>query len=161
MLGKEIIDPYCIETRKRKIKGMGLLDINTKIEKEKQTYQMTAHDKLFSSGEIHGYEIHMGKTILGNKANPIFEIFKRSDKKVNIKDGTKSLDGKVWGTYIYGIFDNDNFRRAFLKNMRKSMQLPEVSEKDLFDKEKEYDKLASLIRNSIDMKKIYLIMGLK
>ena len=161
MLGKEIIDPYHIETTKEKVKGIDLLDITTKIEKNKQTCQMTAHDKLFSSGIVHGYEIHMGKTRLGNTAKPIFEIFNRSGKKVNIKDGTKSPDGRVWGTYIHGIFDNDNFRRAFLKNMRESMKLPESGLGNLFDKEKEYDKLASLVRNNVDMKKIYSIMGLR
>ncbi len=161
MLGKEIIDPYHIETKKRNIKGIGLLDITTTIKKEKQTYQIKAHDKLFSSGIVHGYEIHMGKTRLGNTAKPIFEIFKRSSIKTDIKDGTISHDGKVWGTYIHGIFDNDNFRATFLNNIRKSKQLPEVGLKNLFDKEKEYDKLASLVRKSVDMKKIYSIMGLK
>ena len=140
---------------------MDLLDITTRIEKNKQTCQMIAHDNLFSSGIVHGYEIHMGKTILGNTAKPIFDIFKRSGIKADIKDGTKNHDGKVWGTYIHGIFDNDNFRRAFLKNMRESMKLPESGLDNLFDKEKEYDKLASLVRNNVDMKKIYSIMGLK
>ena len=161
MLGKEIIDPDHIETRKTSIKGIGLLNITTTIKKRKQTCQMRAHDKLFSSGIIHGYEIHMGQTRFGNTAKPIFEIFKRSGRRVNIKDGTKSRDRRVWGTYIHGIFDNDNFRGAFLGNIRKSKQLPERGLNNLFDKEQEYDKLALLVRKSVDMKKIYSIMGLK
>ncbi len=161
MLGKEIIDPDHIETKKTNIKGMGLLDITTTIKKEKQTHQIKAYDNLFSSGIIHGYEIHMGRTHLGNTAKPIFEIFERSGKRVNIKDGTKNRDRRVWGTYIHGVFDNDNFRAAFLNNIRKSKQLPERGLSNLFDKEKEYDKLASLVRKSVDMKKIYSIMGLK
>ena len=157
MLGKEIIDPYHIETTKIRVQGMDLLDITTRIEKDKQTCQMIAHDNLFFSGIIHGYEIHMGKTRLGNTAKPIFDIFKRSGTKTDIKDGTKNHDGKVWGTYIHGIFDNDNFRAAFLNNIRKSRQLPERGLSNLFDKEREYDKLALLVRKSVDMKKIYSI----
>ena len=161
MLGKEIIDPDHIETKKTSIKGIGLLDITTTIRKEKQTCQMRAHDKLFSSGTIRGYEIHMGQTRLCNMTKPIFEIFNRSGRRVNIKDGTKSRDGSVWGTYIHGIFDNDNFREAFLENIRESKQLPKRGLNNLFDKEQEYDKLALLVRKSVDIKKIYSIMGLK
>ncbi|MFH1904210.1 MAG: cobyric acid synthase [bacterium] len=158
MLGKEIIDPDHIETKKTNIKGIGLLDITTTIKKEKQTHQIKAYDNLFSSGVIHGYEIHMGQTRLGNTTKPIFEIFKRSGKRVNIKDGTKSREGRVWGTYIHGIFDNNNFRAAFLNNIRKSKQLPERGLNNLFDKEQEYDKLALLVRKSVDIKKIYFII---
>ena len=160
MLGKEIRDPDHIETKKTNIKGMGLLDIITTIKKEKVTHQIKAYDNLFSAGIIHGYEIHMGQTQLCNTAKPIFEIFKRSGRRVDIKDGLKSRDGRLWGTYIHGIFDNDNFRTAFLNNMRKSKQLPKRGLNNLFDKEQEYDKLALLVRKNIDIKKIYSIMGL-
>jgi len=49
--------------------------------------------------EVWGYEIHKGKTFA---SNPIFE-----------DDGCASEDGMTWGTYLHGLFSNDNVLKAF------------------------------------------------
>jgi adenosylcobyric acid synthase len=72
-------------------------------------------DLPFYTGEIAGYEIHMGRTYFSDgKIKNAFRIFERSGEKV-IDDGGDggggggAVHGNVIGTYIHGIFDNDAF----------------------------------------------------
>ena len=72
------------------------------------------------------------------------------------------LDG-VMGTYLHGIFDSREFTEALLKGAarRKGIRRSDFRMSDRREyKEMQYDKLADIIRNSLDMKKIYGIMGL-
>jgi adenosylcobyric acid synthase len=89
-------------------------------------------DLPFYTGEIAGYEIHMGRTYFSDgKINTAFRIFERSGEKV-IDDGGGggAVYGNVIGTYIHGIFDNDA----------------------------EYNKLADVVRSNVDMDKLYDII---
>jgi len=112
---------------------------------------------------VRGYEIHMGKTKL-NSAKSLFKIKRRSGKKCLVYDGAVSRDGKVWGTYMHGVFDNDGFRRRFLCRIGKKKKLPVNETAGNFEyekfKEAHYDKLADLVRNSLDMKLIYKLVGI-
>ena len=76
-----------------------------------------------SARELHGYEIHMGKTILGRTAHPFAQIVSRSGGDVEVLDGAVSRDGRVFGTYLHGLFDNDSFRSAFLNRIRRAKGL--------------------------------------
>jgi adenosylcobyric acid synthase len=166
MLGRKIQDPYQIESDKKQITGLGLLDITTTIEKTKATFQVKAiaETNIFNieNLKIEGYEIHAGNTSLLQHTQPLFRIIKRGTQDVNILDGAISKDSKVIGTYIHGIFDNDSFRYALLDYLRNRKGLPLISQLDRFNankiKEEEYDKLANLIREKLDMKKIYDIL---
>ena len=174
MLGEYVDDPDNIESSLCRINGIGLLSVRTKIEKEKTTSQIRARihpsNSLFEeSGEIKGYEIHMGRTF-SEKERPLFEIFERGETPVSICDGALSEDGRVWGTYIHGIFDNDAFRSEFIRTVGKSKGLiigsqDETGDKAPFrykeSKEEHYDKLAALVRENMDMDAFYRIAGLR
>ena len=73
------------------------------------------------------------------------------------------LNKKCFGTYLHGIFDNEEFTRNLLNTVaeKKGVELKEdfVSTEDY--KKREYDKLADLVRNSLDMEKLYKILDLK
>lgn len=162
MLGKTIKDYCAVESSFKRIDGLGLLAIETKFERKKATFQVEAEeievtDKGESRNIVQGYEIHMGRTKL-NTEKSLFRIKKRSGKKCLIYDGAISKDGKVWGTYIHGIFDNDGFRRRFLNSINKKGRSHCLEARSDFEynafKEEQYDKLASLIRNNLDMKYI-------
>ena len=167
MLGKTISDHYGVESTRESIEGLGLLDMETQFENKKTTFQVEAEeikdeDKKKSPEVVRGYEIHMGKTKL-NSAKSLFRIKKRSGKKCLVYDGAVCRDGKVWGTYIHGVFDNDGFRRKFLHKISKKENLPIKKtagdfEYDTF-KEEQYDKLADLVRKNLDMKQIYKLVG--
>ena len=161
MMGKAVKDPYSVESSLKEAKGLGLLDVETILEKEKKTYQIKAivnsSQLTIHSSHINGYEIHMGETIGSNK--PFAIITKRSGVSVNIEDGAVSNDGKIWGTYIHGIFDNDGFRTIFLNNIRVGRGLPEKGVIAFKDKKDDCIRvIAEAVRNGIDLQKLFAII---
>jgi adenosylcobyric acid synthase len=161
ILGKIIEDPYHIESELDKIEGLGLLDIQTIMLKEKTTKQISGNiinnDGLFSglkNIQIEGYEIHMGASSGNDCKSGFMEI-----------DGTLSgvIKNNIIGTYIHGIFDNVKFSRTFLNNIRKIKGLSAIDFEINYKKfkQKEYDKLAKSVRENLNMKKIYEILNCK
>ena len=153
MLGETILDPYAVETEHVEFRALGLLPVNTVLKQEKRTIRCSAKSYLpYYSGEVTGYEVHMGESVATGKAA---FIIGSSD------DG--SVKGEVWGTYIHGIFDNDEFRFGFINNLRAKKGLPLLSQSFLYSKfrEAELDRLAGHVSNHLDMAKIFKIIGLK
>jgi adenosylcobyric acid synthase len=169
MLGKAIRDPLGMETAWGEIKGLGLLDVETILMKEKRTYQVkaiplngfpTAPEEI-----LQGYEIHMGETARGPDLRPAFKIIERLNQKVEIEDGAVSPDGMVWGTYIHGLFENDRYRRRFIESLKKQKGLSGIGNTENFEytafKERVYDGLAAALREALDVERIYRIIGIK
>ena len=170
MLGKVILDPENAESKTLETDGLGLIDVSTLFRMQKNTHQVkaTLHDRgsdifrsLNTNSEITGYEIHMGETVLLNGAAPFLKIQERSDKEVCMDDGAVSSDGNVIGTYLHGIFDNDEFRLGLINRLRESKGLAPMLAEELssVDKERQYDKLADWFREHIDMDLIYEKIG--
>lgn len=131
MLGHRITDPLGIESAFREAEGLGLLDVATEILGEKETHQARA--RLQENGmqtapgcsaELAGYEIHMGETTPVGTPRPFARIFSRGERTAAVDDGSVSPDGRVFGTYLHGIFDNDGFREAYLNRIRSMKGLP-------------------------------------
>jgi adenosylcobyric acid synthase len=170
MLGKVILDPENAESKTLETEGLGLIDVSTLFRMLKNTHQVkaTLHDRgsdIFRSlnrdNEITGYEIHMGETVLLNEAVPFLKIIERSDEEVSMDDGAVSSDGNVIGTYLHGIFDNDEFRLGLFNRLRESKGLSPMLAEELstVDKEKQYDKLADWFREHINMDLIFEKIG--
>ncbi|MCL0076589.1 cobyric acid synthase [Dehalococcoidia bacterium] len=164
MLGKRIEDPQRVESEKTSIDGLGLLDIVTRFESEKTTHQVkarvTASQGLFrglTGEDLTGYEIHMGQT-LGGDARPAFEITQSSGEDGSHPDGAVGHDGMVFGTYLHGLFDNGRFRRGLLHNIKPDCPLEMQSEPPT--REEQYDNLAVIVRESLDIGRIYELCGL-
>ena len=159
MLGKRIIDKDCIESGSSTEEGFGFLDMVTSFYPEKATYQVNAIH-IDSGVEVSGYEIHMGKSERSQKSKqlPVFKIVRRGANKVELIDGLKTEDGNIWGTYMHGIFENDFFRRRFLDSIRIKKGSKPLNITTKYDREKEYNKLAEVVRNNIDMDEIYRII---
>ncbi|MHC1548582.1 cobyric acid synthase [Phyllobacterium sp. K27] len=109
MLGKTVSDPQGIEGSTTEIKGLGYLDIDTVMEPEKTVRNVQAHSLQFDL-PLKGYEIHLGRTTGPDCIRPAVNID-------GVADGAISADGKVFGTYMHGLFSADAFRAAFLKSM--------------------------------------------
>jgi len=169
MLGRAVKDPLGIETSHGEISGLGLLEVETILMKEKRTYQVKAipFRGMMADGEepLDGYEIHMGETARSPSVKPAFKIIQRLDREVAIEDGAVSQDGRVWGTYLHGLFENDRFRRRFIESWQsKKAPVGTTGRSPLRDyrgfKEREYDQLASALRKALDIEKIYRIIGI-
>jgi adenosylcobyric acid synthase len=172
MLGKEIRDSENAESRITQIGGLSLIDAKTIFMLQKNTYQIKARlhgsyasrsdlNNFNTRSELSGYEIHMGETELLNGTLPFLEITERSDKEVCVDDGAISNDGNVIGTYVHGIFDNDEFRLELINCLRRKKCLSPIQPEDLskVDKERQYDKLADLFRKNIKMDLIFEQIG--
>ena len=170
MLGKVLKDPYHVENDLEEVEGIGLLDVETTFEMEKTTTQVKAildenfHGYLenLSGKEVSGYEIHMGITKRNENSNNFVTVKQKLEQKVNYQVGSVNKECNVFGTYIHGIFDDIDFTRTILNNIRKMKNLEPIESNVKSFKEfknQQYDKLADYLREHLDMEKIYEIMN--
>ncbi len=153
MLGKTIIDSGIEGGKPAQFEGLGLLDVATTFDTyEKTTVQVTktvtGSGAIFESikGEaISGYEIHMGST---ESCAPVFG-----------DDGCTDESGLVIGTYLHGLFENENVRHALLSYLHERNGIeyvPQVAASEL----DAYEELADVVRKNVDMKRVCEIIGL-
>jgi adenosylcobyric acid synthase len=108
MLGRTVRDPAGIEGPAGTAEGLGLLDVDTVLSNEKRLEP--AHGE--AGGQpFSGYEMHMGITTGPDCARP----FARHSG--GAPDGAMSADGRIAGTYIHGLFNDDRQRSAWLERL--------------------------------------------
>ena len=150
MLGKIIHDPYEIESVDGRLNGLGYLEIETVIEREKNLTRKTGTHQL-SGKKIFGYEIHHGISSIAGQ--PVLQF----------NDGTScgqmERSEKIWGCYLHGIFDSDDFRRWFIDKLRVRAGLAPVGEiLAPYNLEIAFDRLAASVRENVDMDAIYRLL---
>lgn len=167
MLGHKVTDPLGVESDLQELAGLGLLDMETELLGDKVTSQVRARllwtELADPEEEVRGYEIHMGQSKVLGSSNPLLEIVERGGRPVQVKDGLVSSDGRVWGSYLHGLFDNDGLRHRLIRRLM-SVDDVELSKERLRSfrrwKEEQYDKLAWHLSNHLDMNRIYQIIGI-
>ncbi len=159
MLGKEISDPDGVEGGGT-MEGMGLLPVTTQLQNRKicQKVQGRFHKlegifKALSGLSFDGYEIHMGQT-----------SWIESEKQVDLNHKTKiertvftGRNKNVYGTYIHGIFDKGCVATALveaLANNKGAVIKNNIEDYGDF-KQKQYDKLADILSQYVNMEEIY------
>jgi adenosylcobyric acid synthase len=162
MLGLEISDPLGIEQQGR-MPGLGLLPISTTMQAQKITRMCSGTiigDSLFGQSlpqdRIAGYEIHVGKTLYLDQADPFATL---SSGEL---DGCVSADRKILGTYFHGIFDEDCFRHAFVTAARSFRKLASPSALNPWkaQREESLDRLARQVSQSLDVQRIFSWVGM-
>ncbi len=161
MLGKSISDPFSAEEG-GDMRGMELLAIDTVLKKDKIRTQVTGRFcnlsgelSALSGMEIEGYEIHMGVSSREAEASVLSVL---TDKK----DGADKADGafltNVYGTYVHGIFDHGEIAPAIVKCLAEKKGIAydcgQPMDHKIF-RETQYDKLAKVLREYLDMDYIY------
>ena len=107
MLGSRVEDAAGIDGRAGQEPGLGLLDVQTEMSESK--FVRPVAGRCVSTGRpISGYEIHVGQTTGKDCGRPMFDIGGRAD-------GASSADGLIEGSYVHGVFTEDEFRRAWLQ----------------------------------------------
>ncbi len=141
-----------------------------------------------SNQSYTGYEIHHGQTVIVAKENlesiPLgyseiisqvqheiedskevkqVEITSRQSMTQELKDSMSGMQcGNIYGTYVHGIFDEEGIAEAVIKALCEKKGLDEkaiyIESRESY-KEKQYQKLAEVVRSSLDMEKIYQIIN--
>jgi len=106
MLGRTIADPLGIEGRPQTAPGLGLLDVDTVLGRDKHLAE-AAGVELSTGMSVRGYEMHLGDTTGPGRERPMLRL-------AGGEDGAVSTDGRVAGCYLHGLFAGDRFRCAFL-----------------------------------------------
>jgi len=140
MMGEEVCDPFGVESDALTIPGLGLLPIKTTLAEEKTTIQQEFKFKNFEE-KCTGYEIHMGASIT-DKPSPLLQINEQKEGYL--------LNENCWGSYMHGIFDN----QVVIDDLLGSISKNEIKSYKEF-KEENFDKLANLLRECLDIEKIY------
>jgi adenosylcobyric acid synthase len=149
MLGTRILDPDNIEASETMAEGLGLLQVVTKFANRKQTVQVRA-TSIQSGSPITGYEIHMGETERSTNLRPLLRVSQEQGRAIDRFDGCISDDGQIWGTYIHGLFDEPQFRREFLNQLRARLGWNPLRPHTAASKEAALDSLADLVSRHLD-----------
>jgi adenosylcobyric acid synthase len=161
MLGLAIEDPYGIENQGEPCSrtALGLLPVRTVLRVEKTVLRVRGslrrnffHDDAAPLVPFEGYEIHVGETVYQSGARPFADI-KSREKANSVADGAVSESGRVFGTYVHGLFDDDDFRHTFIRTARAAVDLAPAEKYAQVGAEREarIDRLADHLRKSLDV----------
>lgn len=158
MLGQTIRNPQHIESDTEYLETLGLLATETQFLTEKSTYQIQAiiHSpvdwlKSVQESQITGYEIHMGHT---QSSSSWLSIQQRNHQQVILLDGAISIDGRIWGCYIHGLFNNHDFRRAWLRSLGW-----QVTDNPIRSLDEMFNRLADTVEAHLAMDTLQQIIG--
>ncbi len=154
LLGQRIDDPFGLEgTVGTSIEALGLLPgLITTLEADKTLTRRTGTHQA-SGRKVHGYEIHHGAS--ASNLPPALRLTEPEQTA-----GAASADGLLWGSYLHGIFDADDFRRWFIDDLRQRQGLPpRTAIQYSYDLEPALDHLAATVRQGLDMERIYRLLG--
>lgn len=161
MLGHTLRDPEHVESCVPELAGLGLLDMTVAFGREKRTVQtsgvvdcpsgwLAAHNGLM----VDGYEIHAGRNALGEDAVPWLRTGGQTD-------GIMNAQGNVLGSYLQGLFDDGQLFAAIAAHIREgkgaSAAAPQPVTLEQY-RQREFDRIADIVRASVDMDMIYRIV---
>jgi adenosylcobyric acid synthase len=106
MLGQRISDPDGMEGPVQSVEGLGLLAIETVLSGEKTLIETQGYSAPFDC-PVAGYEMHVGRTTGADTSRPFAMLGQTAD-------GAMNGDGRVFGTYLHGVFSAPTFRRQWL-----------------------------------------------
>lgn len=168
MLGEQLHDPEAVESAEpRSAAGLGLLPLATTFLPGKRTVRVVGQT-IDGQLPLEGYEIHAGSTRQLRDIRPLFSL--QADvpdpgeaEAVPHPEGAARADGRVFGTYLHGLFHNDAWRRAWLDGLRMSKGLNPlgVTFDSSLRKEEAFDRLADEVRSHLRMDLIYELAGIR
>ena len=150
MLGSDICDPLGIESTAGASAGLGLLDIATTLEPEKQLRNVRGR-LAFANAPVTGYEIHSGVTTGPALDLPVVALDNTRT------DGATSHDGRVLGTYLHGIFESPLACAALLGWA--GLDSPQVIDYAAL-RNTAIDRLADVIEEHLDVNAIRGLLGM-
>jgi adenosylcobyric acid synthase len=149
MLGNSIADPDQIEGKSGTVQGLGLLEMQTILTTQKQLKNVQGVIELDQS-DIIGYEIHAGVS----QGEALKRPFCRLDDGV---DGAISEDNQIIGSYVHGLFDNQQSQQTLL-NWAGLKHVESINPSAV--QEDTLNRLADMCEANLDIDKIYSLLNL-
>lgn len=190
MLGEFIEDPERNESRAGAVPGLGLLPVRTTYAPARPSNKVTGRVEV-GRGIFQGLdgltvtatEIQMGQTVPSpvysfdgpsndsgrgagsdRSAEHVLRLTRQGGSAIDRPEGFINEQGNVWGTYLHGLFANDNFRQAVLSNLlrRKGITTSSLQARRMqtLSKDRQYDRLADLLKQNVDMRLLRELVGL-
>ncbi|WP_445670318.1 cobyric acid synthase [Paenibacillus sp. FSL P4-0338] len=177
MLGLKLLDPHAVESAEPgESEGLGYLPLSTAFLQHKTTVRVSGglaadHPLQLSDAAtgvtpetlpVAGYEIHMGTTTNHDPSSVLSLFTLAASEGQAVPEGWGTRDGRVWGSYLHGLFHNDALRRSWLNGLRISKglaPLPATFSAAAL-REQEFDRLADAVESHLNMAAVYAIMGL-
>lgn len=159
MLGDRLRDPEHVESRVPEVAGLGLLNMDVEFRSEKRTAQAVGEIRAegwlseLDGVNVDGYEIHAGVNEFHEGCKPWLYVN-------GALDGVMNAGGNVLGSYVHGLFDNGALWRALRDHVRagKGMGADDSRPMTMDEfREHEFDRIADIVRASVDMERIYRI----
>ncbi|MDD5301101.1 MAG: cobyric acid synthase [Gallionella sp.] len=139
MLGQAIHDPLGIEGETGSSTGLGLLELSTTLQAEKQLRNACGTLTL-EGAPVAGYEIHAGVSVGRALQHPAAQLEHGAD-------GAISSDGQIFATYLHGLFESQQATDALLR----WAGLGEVITPDYHARrEADIDRLADAVEQHLD-----------
>jgi adenosylcobyric acid synthase len=154
MMGRSLHDPDGVEVSPgAEVAGLDLLPLHTVFARDKRTVRVeatigagTGPFAALCGTSIRGYELHAGRSIMAPGATDVRPLCVGPEGgRSGSELGVMSKEGAIWGTYLHGIFDNDELRHAWLRSL--GWQGPGRH----LDREAAHDCLADHVAAHLDM----------
>ncbi len=157
ILGQTIRDPDRVEALEEHAQGLGLLDVETTFYPKKVTVQVSGRHRP-SDSKVEGYEVHMGQTTRGKGVQPFLEVKSPQDSSFH-PEGAMTMDGRVAGTYVHGLFDEPVFRRHILNSLRERRGWKPLSPSQHPSLDQRLDRWADFVESHIDLAGLIDVMA--
>lgn len=166
LLGREILDPYGVESGRGRVRGLDLMPLSTSLAQDKILRRVSGID-LATGRRVRGYEIHMGRTAVidsgraRDSLRPMLRLHEPGRKK-SWEDGYALEGGRVQGAYVHGLLDSPAWRKDYLNILRRAKGLPERQRAAPArgGRFHQYDRLAGHFEKHVDIDRVMEITGL-
>jgi adenosylcobyric acid synthase len=171
MLGELLTDPEGSDSGRAgsSVRGLGLLPTATVFGSRKIRRQVTGSVCAgeMAGASITGYEVHMGETHVEDGTEPFARVLsgpgtsdktRGGDKETGVPKADGCMHGSVFGTYIHGLFDTGELTEKLASYLMKQKGITADSisvESRISYKERQYARLADIVRRSLDMEAVY------
>ncbi len=151
MLGVSLDDPLGLEGPAGQTRGLGLLNLSTRLEAQKRLTNVRGTLAL-DAAPVTGYEIHAGVSSGPALERPLVQLEDGSS------DGALSEDGQIAATYLHGLFESAAATDAILS----WAGLAQVVSPDYAAlRARDLERLADLVETHLDHRQLHRLCGLE
>lgn len=145
LLGRKIYDPHQVESQRKEVDALGIMDFSTEFHQDKITRQRRVKSNYLGSYLLEGYEIHHGLSSLDQQAR-CRELYDHAPGL-----GYISEDERCLCTYLHGFFDHPRLFEAWVKKIF-GVELLSDDQMNMSSRfEAQIERLADSVEQSLDL----------